>query len=466
MNKKISTLLIAYILLVIPLASICMAGFLVVLTGEQMSLQARQEPLKEIVRGLQEQGVSVSIDPRINPQVTASFTEESVERVLSSILKSYNYSLIWQKSGKNEAAELNLIGLKIFLDGYESRAMPLVKDSNLKIAQTDTGIYYVKNRLLIKLEKHVDEQQIKNVLGRIGATIVGSFNPLGIIRVELPDSLHPVEAAKILSSLNEIAAAEPDYAYPLDHNYQALIPAGISDSEPDVSLSDYGLVAVLDSGLSERYAASPFVSSVYDAFEQRSFSSDNVGHGTQMSLIASGVVHPLGTAGDQEHAQPIVVVRAFDDNGFTSNYTLMRSIDYALASDVQVVSMSWGSEQSNSMLQNIVDYAVGEGLILIAAAGNSPTGLPVYPAAYDQVIGVGALNPDGSTWEQSNFGDFVSLYAPGFAEIESGNNDQVGLYGGTSISTAYVASQMARMVHENPELTSQNLVELFKAMQK
>lgn len=185
-----------------------------------------------------------------------------------------------------------------------------------------------------------------------------------------------------------------------------------------------------------------------------------------MSLIASGVVHPLGTAGEQEYAQPIVVVRAFDDNGFTSNYTLMRSIDYALASDVQVVSMSWGSEQSNSMLQNIVDYAVGEGLILIAAAGNSPTGLPVYPAAYDQVIGVGALNPDGSTWEQSNFGDFVSLYAPGFAEIESGNNDQVGLYGGTSISTAYVASQMARMVHENPELTSQNLVELFKAMQK
>lgn len=431
-----------------------------------MSLQARQVPLKEIVSDLHEHGVSVSIDPRINPRVTASFTGESVERVLSSILKSYNYSLIWQKSGNQDASELNLIGLKIFIDGYENQAMPLKIDNNLEIVKTDTGVYYVKNRLLIKFKLQVGEEQIKNVLGRIGATIVGSFNPLEIISVELPDWLNPVEAAKILSGLHEIVVAEPDYAYRLDRRYQASIPVNLSDSEPDVVQSGSARVAVLDSGLSERYAASPFVSSVYDAFEQHSYTSDGVGHGTQMSLIASGVVTPLGTRGDQaQQPQPVVAVRAFDDNGFTSNYTLMRSVDYALDSDVQVVSMSWGAEQSNSMLQNIVDYAVGEGLILIAAAGNSPTGLPVYPAAYDQVIGVGALNPDGSVWGNSNFGDFVSIYAPGFAEMESGNNDQVGLYGGTSISTAYVASQIAHMLKQNPELKSQDLIKLFKAAQ-
>jgi hypothetical protein len=92
---------------------------------------------------------------------------------------------------------------------------------------------------------------------------------------------------------------------------------------------------------------------------------------------------------------PVVAIRAFDDNGFTSTYTLMRGIDHAIQNGARVLSLSWGSETPSALLSSAVGYAAAKGLILVAAAGNAPTGNPVYPAAYDNVIGVGALNPNG-----------------------------------------------------------------------
>jgi thermitase len=48
----------------------------------------------------------------------------------------------------------------------------------------------------------------------------------------------------------------------------------------------------------------------------------------------------------------MVAIRAFDNNGFTSNYTLMRGIDHAIEKGARVLSLSWGSETSSSLCWN------------------------------------------------------------------------------------------------------------------
>ena len=220
---------------------------------------------------------------------------------------------------------------------------------------------------------------------------------------------------------------------------------------------------MLDSGLSPQYAGSPFVSGVYDAFSNSTETSDTVGHGTQMSLIASGSVSPLGAAANQGQGNAIVAVRAFDDNGFTSDSTLIRGIDYALASGAKVLSMSWGTEQSSAFLEAAMTYASDQGLIVVAAAGNTPSGEPVYPAAFDTVIGVGALMPDGSPWSQSNYGSFVAVYAPGVADMPVGSDGSPGIYAGTSIATAYAARQVAAVLDGDPTADlSEVLLQLTK----
>ena len=169
----------------------------------------------------------------------------------------------------------------------------------------------------------------------------------------------------------------------------------------------------------------------------------------------------MGSAADTPTGSPVVAIRTFDDNGFTSTYTLMRGIDYAIEKGARVLSLSWGTETPSSLLASAVRYAATKGLILVAAAGNAPTGNPVYPAAYDNVIGVGALTPNGDAWDQSNFGDFVAVSAPGLADLPVGYKGDPGIYAGTSIATAYTARRVAAILNQNPDADRATIVRIL-----
>jgi hypothetical protein len=217
----------------------------------------------------------------------------------------------------------------------------------------------------------------------------------------------------------------------------------------------------MDSGLTAEYAGSPLVHAAYDAVSPGAEVADPLGHGTQMTLIAAGAVNPMGVGSATPAGSPVIAIRAFDNNGFTSTYTLMRGIDYAIENGARVLSLSWGSEAPSTLLASATGYAAAKGLILVAAAGNAPTGNAVYPAAYDNVIGVGALAPNGDTWDQSNYGDFVAVSAPGMAELPVGYKGDPGIYAGTSIATAYTARRVAAILDQNPEADRQTILQLL-----
>jgi subtilisin family serine protease len=140
----------------------------------------------------------------------------------------------------------------------------------------------------------------------------------------------------------------------------------------------------------------------------------------------------------------------------------MTSINFALENNARVMSLSWGSETRSSFMERAFDNAHKKGLIIVASAGNEPTGKPVYPAAYSSVIGVGALEPHGTTWDKSNYGSFVMLYAPGFANMPVGHEGEPGVYAGTSIATAHVANAIAAFLSDNPAATMQEVNEFLK----
>jgi hypothetical protein len=102
-------------------------------------------------------------------------------------------------------------------------------------------------------------------------------------------------------------------------------------------------------------------------------------------------------------------------------------------------------------------------MVVLASAGNEPTGRPVYPAAYSSVIGVGAEAPDGSRWDQSNYGDFVSVSAPGFARLPVGYKGEPGLYAGTSVAAAVAANRVARYLSDHPDADRATLIRMLEA---
>jgi hypothetical protein len=212
-------------------------------------------------------------------------------------------------------------------------------------------------------------------------------------------------------------------------------------------------IAILDSGLRPDSGLTDVVLASLDALSPDETISDSLGHGTQMALIAAGVIQPYGISEISETTSPIIPIRTFDGNGFTSNFSIIRGIEFALENGARVMSLSWGAETRSDFLENALNYAKTKGLFIVASAGNEPTGKPVYPAAYPSVIGIGALAPDGKPWEKSNYGDFVTLKAPGFASLPVGYKGDPGIYAGTSISAAFVARFISDYMSRNPEAT-------------
>jgi len=428
--------------------SIAWAPAIVRLHGETLTLVAENQPLSIILAELSSQGVLVSLDPSLNPIISATFDNQPVDTVLKSILKSLDYALVWQSVGGGTHTSSHLVEIKIFQNGHEDRALPLVQDGNLSIVQNADGSYHVKDILLLQVDQTMTELTISEIVAKLGGTIVGRHAPLGVIQVRLPPGSDVSAIAGLVSDSPGIQTVEPDYAYPLEGGTPIESVTTLSEPSRSLAAPEGATVAVLDSGLIPQYEDSTFVKGFYDAIAPGAEVKDTLGHGTQMTLIAAGVVNPIGAA--TQNTSQVVSIRAFDDNGFTSNYSLMRGINYAIESGARVLSLSWGAERVSPLFASTIQYAVEQGLVLVAAAGNTPTGIPVYPAAYRGVIGVGALTPDGSPWKLSNYGNFVATQALGVANLPVGHNGNPGVYAGTSISTAYTARLVSAIIGKDP----------------
>ena len=457
--KKIVLIIIVF-LSVLPVISICRAASLNIV-GDRLWVTAENTPLQVLLKQAAMAGIKVRIDPGINPLISKTFTDKDIQDGFDDILSGLNHSFIWTKApdGDPELSEI-----VVFHPGKTDAAQPLKASKNLDIAQDPkTGAFYVKNRILLTFNRQVSARKVNKLIEDLNARITSVNAYLGIYALILQDNADLNAVLARLKQEGIAGTAEPDYAYRTGGTPRLTGPsefAGTQAQSGTGSAPASFAVAVLDTGLMETYASQGYIQGSFDALDPEGSISDNVGHGTQMALIASGQVAPMGVTPDG-FSNPVLSIRAFDDNGFTSNSTLMASIEYALENDAKVLSLSWGSETDSAFLETAVKYAASKGLVVVAAAGNSPTGNPVYPAAYDSVIAVSALGPDGKTWEMSNYGEFVDLAAPGFASLPVGSNGDPGTYAGTSISTAYLAGKIADYLRQHPGTKTINAAELM-----
>jgi len=410
-------------------------------------------------------GVLVRSDERINPRVTASFRDRDLRKGMDSILRDVNHVLVWKTVEGPLGPIEQLAEVQVFQPGQRDRARPLRAPAPRTILKNPAdGTLFVKDELLLGPAPGTDARAFQELLKRLGATLVESFPALGVYRVLLPPGSNVPAIASALSGHPAVSAAEPDFAYPISLPFRVL-----TDLQPDAGTGPQrpqeegaATVAVLDSGYRPSASLGEQVVASLDALAPGESISDPEGHGTRMTQIAAGAVAPYGARDQEMGPAPVIAVRAFDDNGFTTNFTLMESIDFALENGARVMSLSWGSERSNTLLQATFDYAARQGLIVLAAAGNEPTGKPMFPAAYPSVIGVGALGPDGRPWERSNHGEFVDIWAPGFVTFPAAQDGQSNAYIGTSVSTAYAANLIANYLADHPGATAGEAIEALR----
>jgi len=119
---------------------------------------------------------------------------------------------------------------------------------------------------------------------------------------------------------------------------------------------------------------------------------------------------------------------------------------------VKIINLSLGGTGDSPFLHDVVKQARDQGIIIFAAAGNTPDGGPIYPAAYPEVIAVTAGDRKGNIAQYANNGDFVDLVAPGTSIITF--NGQSYLVSGTSASSAFAAGLAAGIASQNNTSTA------------
>jgi thermitase len=166
---------------------------------------------------------------------------------------------------------------------------------------------------------------------------------------------------------------------------------------------------------------------------------DKAGHGTHVAgTAAADTNNATGVAGSCPDCA-LYNVKVLGDNGTGSSSSVAEGIRWSADNGAKVINMSLGASARSSTIEDAVDYAWGKGVVLAAAAGNGGAKGRTYPAAYDEVIAVGASDYHDKKAGFSNYGSWVDVAAPGVGILSTTKDGKYGRMSGTSMATPHVA---------------------------
>ena len=193
-------------------------------------------------------------------------------------------------------------------------------------------------------------------------------------------------------------------------------------------------VAVLDTGVAFEDYADPVTGQVFgrapdwgsvtflpgwDAVHEDAHPNDDEWHGTHVaSTIAEGTNNSLGLAGLAFECS-LMPVKVLDEFGEGTFFDVAEGIDYAWSYEqggerpVKVINMSFGADTRSETVVRALDQAYENGVVLVAAAGNTGRQGIEFPARLPNVIAAGAVDARGQRAPYSSTGPELDLMAPG-----------------------------------------------------
>lgn len=254
----------------------------------------------------------------------------------------------------------------------------------------------------------------------------------------------------------------------------ALLDTGVDITHPDLAANIWTNTAEAEGEEGYDNDNNGFRNDVHgwDFINQTGNIRDFNGHGTHCAGIAAAIGdNHIGLVGANPDAliMPITIMQS---DGTGDLATIIRGIDYAIAMEADILSMSIGTYATSSAFEQALGRAY-QNAILVAAAGNDGyclnhahkergqmAPMPMFPAAYNFVLGVQASTSSGAMAGFSNYDDdgaFFSAYdedklynyelrAPGASIMSIWPGGKYRSLNGTSMACPLVAGALSRLI--------------------
>lgn len=307
-------------------------------------------------------------------------------------------------------------------------------------------------RYIVTFEDKVEEELIEKSKGKL----VKEFETVPVVAASLTS-----QAVKEMENNSQVKSIEKDEMFRISYQRQEWGIAAInapmawksnySGSGIKIAVIDTGISPHLDLEIAGGISYVDYTSSYYD---------DN-GHGTHVAGIIGALNNDYGIRGVASDAT-IYSVKALshEGTGYVSN--IIASLDWAIQNEMDIVNISIGIQTDSPALKAIIEKAYSKGILLVAAAGNDGNEMGLgdsidFPAKYDQVIAVGAIDQFNKRASFSSTGSDLEVTAPGLNILSTSLNGNYAEMSGTSMAAPFVTGQLAIIKQAYPTLTNDQI---------
>ncbi|MED4210661.1 S8 family peptidase [Priestia megaterium] len=310
---------------------------------------------------------------------------------------------------------------------------------------------FTKNtQIIVKFKEDVCEETQLKIHHKYKCTILDHNKELDFQVLHSKRDINTL--IKIYNKLEEVEYAEPNHMLKAFYTpndpffaYQYGPQKVQAPDAWDVTTSNGNIkIAIIDTGVQLNHPELAIkLWPGYNFVEGNLNPNDGNGHGTHVAGIVGALTeNSLGIAGIAPSAS-IIPVRALDNSGNGTLSNIANAITYSTNAGAKVINLSLGSSQGSITLENAINHAWNQGVVIVAAAGNEASNTLTYPAAYQNVIAVASTDINDQKSDFSNYGTWVEVSAPGSTILSTYTGSYYAYLSGTSMACPHVAGLAA-----------------------
>ncbi len=326
------------------------------------------------------------------------------------------------------------------------------QDANKSMQDKVSGELNDTTRVIVLFKTGVNKKVVEQAMGKINR----EFMNVPALAITIPkaaiNGLKNNPNVKIIETdiKVKVSGQTQDWGIPRVEAPDAW-KSGLTGKGIKISIVDTGISKHDDLVISGGVSYTSYTTSYHD---------DN-GHGTHVAGIIGARNNTIGTVGIAPEANIYAVkVLGSDGSGYLSD--VIAGIDWSISNKMNIINLSLGTSTASTTLQQVVDKAYSQNIIVVAAAGNSGTSTGSgdnveYPARYSSVIAVSATDSYDKRASFSSTGSTVEVAGPGVNVLSTYKNNSYAKMSGTSMSTPYVSGNIALLKQIYPTLSASNL---------